>query len=423
VPHAPAQGEPWLLQGELSSYYQRQLKQGELSSALRERALPLRYWREGEACVLQPLVALDPGADYSLGFIGSSGWQSLRSSADAELPVRLFPPLARDKHRLSVVCGMPREFHAADARLDPGAVPLRADRELLQQLAPGCALLSAAAPLAAPAVAPPNLAGALLEPSPWLPPEPDSVAEMACNHGQLLHGACIEADDDRVSVTPLVEDQLWLLAEPAPRLVVAAARRSSVLVAGLEPEARVSLRGSVLGSSAQRDAFELTLTLRPARRHVVLNEVLANPARSEASGEWIEIANDSPRPVALTGLWLEDASGHVPLPTTELEPGELALLVGPGFHPAPPDVTAPDDVRLFELPSLGERGLSNSGEALLLVGREGVISRFPGFNAAHAGRSWARRSYDAADDDPAAFAEHAEPGASPGRPNVLVESQ
>jgi hypothetical protein len=423
VPRAPAQGEPWLLRDELSSYYQRQLQQGELSSALRERALPLRYWREGEACLLQPLVALEPGADYSLGFIGSSGWHSLRASVDAKPPIRLFPPPARDKHRLSVVCGMPRDLHSADARLEPGAVPLRIEPDVLQALAPGCAVLSVPTPFAAAAVAPPTLAGSLLEPSPWLPQEPDSAAEMACEHGQRLHGACIEVDDDRVSVTPLQEDQLWLLREPAPRLVAATARRASVLVAGLEPEARVALRGSVLNSGAERDDFELTLTLRAARRHVVLNEVLANPARAEASGEWIELVNDSPRPVELSGLWLEDASGHAPLPAVELNPGEHALLVGPGFRPAPPDVPVPDDVRLLELPSLGERGLSNTGEALLLVGKEGVISRFPGFGAPHAGRSWARRSPDAADDEPAAFAEHADPGASPGRPNLLAEAQ
>lgn len=423
VRHAPVAGEPWLLRGELSSYYQRQLKQGELASALRERALPLRYWHEGDAFALQPLVALEPGADYSLGFLGSGGWQSLRVSADAQPPLRFFPPPARDKHRLAVVCGMPREVHSADAQLEPGAVPLHVDLELLQQLAPGCALLRAAAPLAAAAVAPPNLAGSLLEPSPWLPPSLDLEPEIACARGRRLHGACIEAEDDRVNVTPLHEDQLWLLAEPEPRLVVAPARRKSLLVAGLEPEAIVALRGSVLGSSAERSDVELTLTLAPARRHLVLNEVLANPARSEASGEWIELANDSPRAVDLSGLWLEDATGHAPLPAEALNPGELALLVGPGFRPAPPDVTVPDDVRLLNLPSLGERGLSNSGEALLLVGKEGVISRFPGFNASHAGRSWARRSLDAADDDAAAFGEHAEPGASPGRPNVLAETK
>jgi hypothetical protein len=76
-------------------------------------------------------------------------------------------------------------------------------------------------------------------------------------------------------------------------------------------------------------------------------------------------------------------------------------------------------VRRLELASLGARGLSNTGEALLLVGPEGVVSRFPAFGASRAGHSIARRSLEAADDDPNAFAEHGAPGASPGAPNTF----
>ena len=72
---------------------------------------------------------------------------------------------------------------------------------------------------------------------------------------------------------------------------------------------------------------------------------------------------------------------------------------------------------MVRMASLGTRGLSNSGEALLLVGPEGTLSRFPGLVAKTAGHSMARRTPDAADDDDEAFAEHADPGASPGAPN------
>ena len=50
--------------------------------------------------------------------------------------------------------------------------------------------------------------------------------------------------------------------------------------------------------------------------------------------------------------------------------------------------------RRLVLANLGTRGLSNSGEGLLLVGSEGGLSRFPLLPALHAGRSIARRSLD-----------------------------
>jgi hypothetical protein len=234
-------------------------------------------------------------------------------------------------------------------------------------------------------------------------------------------GACLEEDDDRVRITPLAEDQLWLLRKPALGLVVAASGASSLLARELAPGASLTLEGSVLNSSGQRDDFTWPLQLGPARRHVVLNEVLANPLRAETTGEWLEIVNDSAHPVQLAGLWLEDTSGHVPLPSAELSPFELALLVAPGFHAALPDVVVPAGTRVLELPSLGERGLANSGETLLLVGAEGVVSRFPAFHAEHAGVSWARRTPDAADDQASSFALHAGPGASPGAPNTFDE--
>jgi hypothetical protein len=93
--------------------------------------------------------------------------------------------------------------------------------------------------------------------------------------------------------------------------------------------------------------------------------------------------------------------------------------VNAGFHASSLDAPVPPHVRRLELASLGARGLSNAGEALLLVGPEGVVSRFPAFGASRAGRSIARRSFEAVDDDPKAFAEHGAPGASPGGPNTF----
>jgi hypothetical protein len=149
----------------------------------------------------------------------------------------------------------------------------------------------------------------------------------------------------------------------------------------------------------------------------VISEVLANAVGAEPESEWIEVVNDSSRRASLADVWLEDAAGSVPLPDVELAPGALALLVGAGFRASALDVPPPPEVQLIELPALGARGLSNSGESLLLVGREGVLSRFPALAAPRAGRSLARRTPATADDDARGFAEHGAPGASPGLPN------
>jgi hypothetical protein len=231
----------------------------------------------------------------------------------------------------------------------------------------------------------------------------------------------LEVLDDRLRVTPSAQDLLFAVEEPQSSVLVAPAGERGLLARGLSPGSEVTLSGSVLSSLGQLETFRTSVTTRPAQRHLVINEVLANVLGPEPDAEWLELVNDSERPASLSGLWLEDSGGHVALPEAELGPGELVLLVGEAFRVSGLDLPIPSDVRLLRLPTLGTRGLANGGEALLLVGREGVVSRFPLLAAPHAGRSMARRSLDSADDDPAGFGEHADPGASPGAPNVLDE--
>jgi hypothetical protein len=137
----------------------------------------------------------------------------------------------------------------------------------------------------------------------------------------------------------------------------------------------------------------------------------------EPASEWIELVNDSDSPVPLGGLWLEDATSRSALPSESLGPRERVLLVAAGFRPSALDAPLAPGTRVLTLEALSARGLSNSGEALLLVGPEGIVSRFPALAAPHAGRSLARRSLDGADDEPATFGEHGGAGASPGASN------
>jgi hypothetical protein len=417
---APASGKPWLFRGEVSEYYARALKRGELPTALHERAIALRFWHDADDCWLQPLDWLEPDATYTLAFTGSGVVQVLLAQAAGERPARrVFPPIGSHKYRVSVWCDLADEGPWSPLTLEPGSIAVRAAAGIAGYANPGCATLHVEGALTEAVVAPPLFAGAAFEPSPWLAaPQAVGAPPVTCAAGVPFFGACLEVLDDRLLVTPMAQDLLFALTAPRPVVQAARAGTRGLLLRGLPPNSQVELIGSVLSSAGAHEPLRATFTTGPARRHVVLNEVLANPAGPEPDAEWLELVNDSDRPTSLSDLWLEDSSGHVRLPDAVLGPGEIALIVGDGFRTSGVDVPVPDGVRLLRVPSLGARGLSNQGEGLLLVGPEGVVSRFPLLPAPHAGQSLARRTLDGSDDDRAGFAEQSV-GATPGAPNVF----
>jgi hypothetical protein len=420
VRQAPEVGEPWLFRGELSAYYERALKRGDIPAALRERAVPLRFWREGEDCWLQPSVWLEPAKSYALAFAGVGTLRVVVAQTTPEPQLRrLFPPPSNPKHGVAVICDTRGEALPEQLKLAPGDLSLLV-APATGLAGAGCLTLSVQGELSEPVVSSPLLAGALLDPEPWLPlPATQTKTSFSCAAGQPLYGACLELLDDRLLVTPMGDDLLFALSEPKTAAVVAPARERTLLVRGLPAQAKLQLRGSVLASSGESSSIDMSLTTAAARRHLVLNEVLANPVGAEPDAEWIELVNDADGAASLAELWLEDSGGHVELPDGQLGPGEMVLLVAESFQASGLDVPIPDGARLLRLPSLGARGLANGGESLLLVGREGVISRFPLLPALHAGRSMARRSLGGADDDPKNFAEHGLPGASPAAVNTF----
>jgi hypothetical protein len=390
---------------------------GELPSALLERALPLRYWDDERGEVIQPLRWLDENQRYTLALAGFGIAQVWDIAADAvPRAERVFPAPSRGVQRVAVQCAASFPQSLPRLVLEPGAVPMRASREKWRGA--NCVTLVAERALTEPGVLPPHWAETLLVPGAFGTLPPDTAAAVGCAGGESVLGACLEVLDDRVLVTT-PDDRLWRLTSPETSLVVSIASQRTSLASGLVAGEQVELLGSVLSADASSQTLDLHVTTGPALRHVVLSEVLANPLGPEPGSEWIELVNDSGQAVSLAGLWLEDAGGRAFLPETELAPRETVLLVNAGFRVSSLDVALPPAVRLLELASLGVRGLSNSGEALLLVGPEGVVSRFPVFGASHAGRSIARRYFDTADDDPSAFSEHGAPGASPGAANTF----
>jgi hypothetical protein len=414
-----AGAELWLFRGELSDHYDRAVRERELSSTLLGRAVPLRYWREQDDHVLQPLVWLDAGEVYTLAVAGHGRAFSLRVAGEIrDRATRFFPPEGAAKHQAVVLCGGALSESPPPPPLEPGALPLHVEPGAFGAPLAGCVTFSTERALLAPAVGPAAHGGVLLDPAPFLP-QGAPPTPVACAMGVASAGACLETQDDRIYVTPFGTASLWLLSEPARPPLSAAAFARTPLLRGLPPETGGRLLGEVISSHGERTPLDISFETTPSRRHLVLSEVLANALGPEPESEWIEVVNDSLRPAELSGVWLEDASGRVPLPEATLEPGETVVLVSASFRSSGLDVPLASGTRVLELPSLGQRGLSNAGEMLLLVASEGVLSRFPMLPAAHPGVSIARRSLDATDDSAHSFAEHGAPGASPGAANFF----
>ena len=156
------------------------------------------------------------------------------------------------------------------------------------------------------------------------------------------------------------------------------------------------------GNSA--DSSVLALHLPPKVPRLVITEVLANPAGSEYTQEFVELENLEAEPVSLAGMLIEDKTGSDVLPDVAVPAGGFALLVAATFvaddgkDPVPRDgtVIVPVSGRI------GADGLSNSGEPVRLVSSDGVVvSQYGGWvdvsAAAWNGMSVHRVSVDACD--------------------------
>jgi hypothetical protein len=229
-------------------------------------------------------------------------------------------------------------------------------------------------------------------------------------------------DDDRIELHSSGEPALVAFETPVPLLGVVDSG-SSLVLRGFEPATSARVKGLVLDVRGERSSLDVEIQTAPARPHLVLNEVLANPLGVETSGEWIELVNDGSDAARLDGFVLDDAIELVPLPAHELDPAQMVLLVAESYAPDPElDLVPPDDLVILRVPRLGKNGLTNTGELLRLRDGDGnVVSRFPALRAPAPGRSVARRTPDAPDGTSRSFGDHAAPGASPGGPNVVEE--
>ena len=156
------------------------------------------------------------------------------------------------------------------------------------------------------------------------------------------------------------------------------------------------------GNTAQ--SAPALLNLPPALPRIVITEVLANPAGSETTQEFVEILNAGTEAVVLGGLVIADKAGSDLLPEQALAPGECALIVGEQYDPADgKDIPPRDGTLLVRVPGrIAGDGLSNAGEPLRLLTSGGdVVSQYGGWvdvsATAWSGKSVKRLRADACD--------------------------
>jgi hypothetical protein len=418
-----------LFRGELSDYYESELRNGKVPTSLRERQVAGQAWFDAEVAetVFAPSVALSPGESHTLAVLGSKPLATLRVADDTTVPYvpRVWPPheWPRGGGRW-VFCGdghdVPPRF-AAD--FEPGDIPAIANPGADSQgmLGARCFRIEPEEnPGSGFGVPPTRLAGVALDPGSvgFEPPSP--VASGSCSRDEVNLGpACARVFDDRALLHGFAEPLLLALDIGGSAAIHVLLPGAPIVVTGLAPSARVSARGTATDVAGREAPFSIDLVTTGSSPHVVLNEVLANPIGAEPSQEWIELVNDGGMVVDLGGMTLELSDGRMALSRGPLAPGAFALVVSENYDVASgSDVAPAPGTLVVRLPRLG---LSNSGESLTLRAADGtVLSRFPAVSAPSAGISVGRRVPSAPDADPRSFGIHRGRGASPGWSNDIA---
>lgn len=422
-----------LFEGELSAYHLSRLDQ-ELPDTLVERLVPAVTWTAEDETIMALGRALEPDATYTLTEPAVGALAVIRVASDAPSPdlARVWPPLASACGAVMLYCGhVPLRAGAAAEPIvfEPGGLSGWAERSSIRHGENGDTCMRLA--LTDPAVAgqrlaaPLRTAGAAVEPSLMILGPTPPLPRAACADGQVPLGpACATVLDDRLIFQGPAAPSFWSFGAPL-RFAGAVAENERMVLRGLEPSSTREVEFTVMDLSGRTDTYRAVIETLSPMSHLVINEVLANPLGPEPAQEWVEIVNDGTTAVDIAGWGLEDSGGVTMLPPARLEPGELAVIVGEDFdRHSTFDVRIDESATVVVVDRVGTNGLSNSGEPLALRDAGGTVrSRFPSSPRGEPGTSVARAYPGAADDDPAAFGLHAEPGASPGWDNVVVRKE
>ena len=120
--------------------------------------------------------------------------------------------------------------------------------------------------------------------------------------------------------------------------------------------------------------------------HVVINELLPDPAGTDRGSEWVELVNVGPDMADLTGFTIYDASGlRHDFDAVLLDVGEAVVLFDQGDH---------SDVPGAINSSSGSLSLNNTGDALTLYAADGSLHDQVSWATSRTDESW-NRSVDA----------------------------
>lgn len=156
------------------------------------------------------------------------------------------------------------------------------------------------------------------------------------------------------------------------------AERLSELPAGVAAQATLRIFDRAGNSSA---SAPISLQLPAQLPTLALTEILANPAGSETTQEFVEILNWGKEPQALGGLQLADKSGSDALSEVLLPAGAFAVVVSEGYLADGKDPAPREGAVVVHIGGrIGSDGLSNSGETVrLLTAQSDVISQYGGW--------------------------------------------
>ncbi|MCG5055863.1 MAG: lamin tail domain-containing protein [Myxococcales bacterium] len=162
------------------------------------------------------------------------------------------------------------------------------------------------------------------------------------------------------------------------------------------------LPGGPLHVSARAEDAQGRVTLSPplalvapvARGALVITEILANPAGSEYTQEFVELLNAGAASLSLAGFSLEDGAGADPLPDLVVPSGGRVVVVAEGFVEGPgADPEPAPGIPLVRVPGrLGRDGLSNAAEALTLRAPDGKVASHYGAWVDMSASAWNGRS-------------------------------
>jgi hypothetical protein len=199
-----------------------------------------------------------------------------------------------------------------------------------------------------------------------------------------VHGGCLSA---HVVADEWVRAEIALTAGAGRASISAASFATSLDLSEHLPELPAGVRAEAIvrvvdraGNSAL--SSPVALDLPPRLPRLAITEVLANPAGSENTQEFVEIYNAGSEAQALGGLLLADKAGSDALAEASLPAGAFAVLVPEGYDAADGRDSAPRDGTLVvRVPGrLAGDGLANSGEPVRLLTPDGfVISQYGGW--------------------------------------------